>query len=77
MSEQWLQSLTTAGPQQGFELALKLSRASIKAIQPSEQVRKELRSDYDSDSGQLIAAAHVVAANFATVAAANRYWREE
>jgi hypothetical protein len=76
MSAQWLQSLSTPGPQEGFELALKLSRASIKAIQPSEQVRKELRLSYDSDAERLIAASHVVAVNFATIAAANAYWRE-
>jgi hypothetical protein len=76
MNAQWLQSLSTPSPQEGFELALKLSRASIKAIQPSEQVRKELRPSYDSDAEQLIAS-HVVAVNFATIAAANAYWREK
>jgi hypothetical protein len=77
MSAQWLESLSTRSPQEGFELALRLSRASIKAIQPSETIRKELRSSYDSDAEQLIAASHVVAVNFATIAAANAYWREK
>ena len=52
--QHWLESLSTLNPQ--VEFALKLSRASIKAIQPSEQVRKELRPSYDSDAEKLIAA---------------------
>jgi hypothetical protein len=77
MNEQWLGSLSAPSAQEGFELALKISRASIKAIQPSEKTRKELRPTYDSDAERLIAASHVVAVNFATIAAANEYWRKK
>ncbi|WP_456721489.1 hexameric tyrosine-coordinated heme protein [Bradyrhizobium sp. USDA 4350] len=41
------------------------------------KTRKELRPTYDSDAERLIAASHVVAVNFATIAAANEYWREK
>jgi hypothetical protein len=36
-----------------------------------------LRSVYETDADALIAASHVVAVNFATVAAANGYWRAQ
>lgn len=75
MSEQWLLSLSAPDPQAGFELALKLSRATVKAMQPSEEIRKEVRPAYERDAEKLIAASHVVAVNFSTIAAANGYWR--
>lgn len=75
MNEPWLTSLQTDTPQAGFDLAVKLSRVSIKTIQPVDDVRKELRAAYDSDTTQLIASAHVIALNFQTVSAANNYWR--
>lgn len=73
--ETWLPTLKTASPQDGFELAVKLSRVAVKLTQPSEAARAEGRKDYESDSAQLIAASQVVAVNFQTVAAANDYWR--
>jgi hypothetical protein len=38
--------LKPATPQEGFELAIKLSRMSIKYMQPDEAVRKRLRTAY-------------------------------
>jgi hypothetical protein len=73
--EMWLPTLKAASPQEGFELAVKLSRVAVKLMQPSDAVRTATRKDYETDSAQLIAASHVVAANFQTVAAANAYWR--
>lgn len=75
MTESWLPSLKTATPQEGFELAAKLARLGVKLTQPSAEIRDKLRSEYDEDSEQLIAASHVVAVHFQTVAAANNYWR--
>ena len=75
MTEPWLTSLQTDTPQAGFDLAVKLSRVSIKTIQPVDEIRKELRAAYDQDTIQLIASAHVIALNFQTVSAANNYWR--
>ncbi|HUH51978.1 MAG TPA: hexameric tyrosine-coordinated heme protein [Flavobacterium sp.] len=74
-NEIWLGSLITDTPQEGRELAMKMSRKSIAAIQTDPEVRKQLRSDYASDTAQLIASAQVVALEFQTVAQANNYWK--
>ena len=76
MTDAWLPSLITETPDQGFALAVKLSRMAVKLAQPSDEVRARLRSDYEHNADSLIALSQVVAANFATVAAANGYWRE-
>jgi hypothetical protein len=75
MADTWLLTLHTETPQAGFELATKLSRMGVKVTQPSDDIRKQLRSAYDHDTAQLIATSHVIAINFQTVAAANNYWR--
>jgi hypothetical protein len=75
MSEPWLTTLQTATPQDGFALAVHMSRQAVKATQPSEEVRAKLRPAYDHDSAQLIAASQVIATNFQTIAAANNWWR--
>lgn len=74
MSDLWLTTLITDTPEAGFNLAVKLARTGVKAIQPSAEVRSALRSAYDHDSAQLIASSHVIAVHFQTVAAANQYW---
>jgi hypothetical protein len=76
MSELWLKSLITETPQEGFELAIKLSRMGVKYTQPSDEVRQKLRHDYDEKVDSLIASSHVVATNFQTISAANNYWRD-
>jgi hypothetical protein len=76
MSEVWLQSLVTDTPQQGFELAVILSRRGVKYTQPDAEVLKRLRPEYAESAEDLIAASHVVAVNFQTIAAANDYWRQ-
>lgn len=73
--EIWLPSLITKTPQEGRELAIKMARKSIAAIQTNPEVRKKLRDDYASDTKQLIASANVIALEFQTVAAANNYWK--
>ncbi len=75
MSDHWLSTLKTATPQEGYELAIKLSRMGVKYTQPSDEVRKKLRDDYANDADGLTAAAHVIAVNFQTVSAANDYWK--
>ncbi|WP_259055044.1 hexameric tyrosine-coordinated heme protein [Methylohalomonas lacus] len=72
----WLPSLITATPEEGFELAVKMSRTSVKTIQPDVEVLKKLRPAYAHDPDSLIAATHVVAVNFRTIAEANNYWRD-
>ncbi|GAA0892684.1 hexameric tyrosine-coordinated heme protein [Fulvivirga kasyanovii] len=73
--ENYIPSLITATPQEGRELAIKLARKSIAAIQTDPEIRKKLRSDYANDTNQLIGSAQVVAIEFQTIAAANNYWR--
>ncbi|MDM7858818.1 hexameric tyrosine-coordinated heme protein [Thiopseudomonas acetoxidans] len=75
MTDSWLTSLITATPQEGFELAITLSRRGVKYTQPDPEVLHRLRPDYANSADSLTAASHVIAVNFQTVAAANNYWR--
>jgi glycerate-2-kinase len=68
-------SLITATPEEGRQLAIKLSRLIIKATQPDTAVRERLRPIYAEDAAMLIAIGQTVATEFATIAAANNYWR--
>jgi hypothetical protein len=68
-------SLLTETPEDGRQLAVKLARLTVKLTQPDEQKRQQLRAAYDSDAMMLIAVSQVVAIEFATIAAANNYWR--
>lgn len=69
-------TLITATPQEGRELAIAIARKTVGAIQPDVEVRKGLRPAYAGDADSLTMAAHVVAIEFATIAAANDYWRD-
>lgn len=71
----WLTSLITDNPQQGFELAITLSRRGIKYTQPDTEVLHKLRPQYANDPDALTAASQVIAINFQTIAAANDYWK--
>jgi len=75
MADNWLTTLITDTPQEGFELAITLSRRGVKYTQPDGEVLHKLRPEYANDAESLTAASHVVALNFQTVAAANGYWR--
>ncbi len=68
-------TLITATPDKGRALAIKIARLTVKAIQPDADVRQKLRPVYAEDADSLTMAAHVVAIEFATIAAANNYWR--
>ncbi|MFC5042359.1 hexameric tyrosine-coordinated heme protein [Ornithinimicrobium kibberense] len=52
-----------------------MARKSVGAIQPDAEMRKALRPGYASAADSLTMAAQVVAIEFATIAAANDYWR--
>lgn len=71
----WLTSLKTNTPQEGFELAIKLSQKGVEYTQPSEAVRTKLRPKYSRNANSLILVSQVIAINFQTVAAANNYWK--
>jgi hypothetical protein len=68
-------TLITATPEEGRALAITLARHTVHAMQKELEVLKAGRVKYASDAYGLIAAGHVVAVEFATIAAANNYWR--
>jgi Hexameric tyrosine-coordinated heme protein (HTHP) len=69
-------SLLTATPEEGRQLAVQMARLIIKLTQPDEAKRQQIREAYGNDAMMLIAAGHVVATEFATIAAANHYWQK-
>ena len=68
-------TLITATPDEGRALAFMMARHSIHNMQPDLDVLKGGRPNYSTNPDSLIAASHVVAVEFATIAAANNYWR--
>ena len=75
MTDSWLPTLLTETPEEGYALAVRLSRTAVKFTQPSAEVRERVRADYADDFNALIAISQVVATNFHTVSVANGYWR--
>jgi hypothetical protein len=75
MDESWLPTLNTSTPQEGFELAVKLSRLAMMVSRSSDDDGQGTRQIQGDDVLQLIQAAHVIALNFQTIAAANDWWR--
>lgn len=73
--ENWIKSLKTETPQEGFELAIKLAQKGVEYTQPSTDIRKKIRPKYSKDADSLIAASQVISIHFQTVAAANGYWK--
>lgn len=71
----WLTSLETDTPQEGFELAITLARKGVAYTQTSPQVRERLRPQYVENPDSLTMASHVVAVHYQTIAAANNYWK--
>lgn len=71
----WLPSLIAATPEEGYDIAVKLSRMGVKKTQPDDEIRMQLRAVYEKDANTLTSASQVIATNFQTVAAANNYWR--
>ena len=74
--EVWLETLIVNTPQEGRDLAIKMARKSIAAIQTDPEIRKKLRPAYANDTAQLIDSAQVIATEFQTIAAANNYWKK-
>ncbi len=68
-------SLITATAEEGRQLAVKMARLIIKVTQPDAEMREKLRPKYAEDAGLLIAIGQTVATEFATIAAANNYWK--
>src|SRR5205085_316151 len=68
-------TLITKTAEDGRALAVLLARNSIHAMQGELETLKAGRAQYAHDPYGLIAASHVIAVEFATIAAANDYWR--
>ena len=71
----WLPSLITDTPEDGYELAIKLSRMAVKKTQPDDAARERMRPDYANNADSLTQVSLVVATNFNTVAQANGFWK--
>lgn len=71
----WLPSLITATPEEGYDLAVKLSRMAVKKTQPDDEARAKMRPDYANNADSLTLVSQVVATHFQTVALANNHWR--
>ncbi len=69
-------TLITATPEAGRALAMAMARHTIHNIQPDLDVLKDGRPGYGSNPDSLIAASQVVAIEFQTIAAANKYWHK-
>lgn len=74
--ETWLPSLMTETPAEGFDLAVSMARKAVTTTQTDIDALHALRPNYAHDPQSLIDVSGVVADYFATVAAANDYWRE-
>lgn len=68
-------TLITNTPEEGRQLAVKMARLIIKITQPDAEKRGKMRPIYSENPGLLIAVGQAVATEFATIAAANNYWR--
>lgn len=68
-------SLRTQTPEAGRQLAMKLARMTIRVTQPDADERARQRDIYSSDPSMKIALGQTVAIEFATIAAANDFWR--
>ena len=72
----WLSSLITPTPEEGYELAITLSRMAVKKTQPDDASRERMRPDYANNADSLTQVSLVVATNFNTVAQANNFWKD-
>lgn len=68
-------SLLTKTPEEGRQLAVKMARPIIKITQPDPEMREKMRPQYAGNPEMLIAIGQTVATEFATIAAANNYWK--
>tara|TARA_R100000789_G_scaffold30499_1_gene34203 strand:- start:2158 stop:2406 length:249 start_codon:yes stop_codon:yes gene_type:complete len=71
-----LPTLTTTTPAEGYDLAVELSRMSIKLTQPDAELRDRMRPDHAQDAEALILVTQVVATHFAAVASVNNFWKD-
>ncbi|MGW0807875.1 hexameric tyrosine-coordinated heme protein [Nonomuraea sp. NPDC002799] len=68
-------TLKTASPEEGRALAIAMIRNTVHTIQPDLDILQAGRPHYSTDTTGLMEATQIVALEFATIAAANDYWR--
>lgn len=69
-------TLITATAEEGRALAITMARHSIHNIQPDLDVLVAGRPVYSANPDSLVAVSQVIAIEFQTIAAANKYWRD-
>lgn len=74
-ADNYVPSLITETPYEGRQLAIKLVRKTIGAIQTEADAKHRVRAKYAEDPLLLMNAAELVAIEFKTIAIANDYWR--
>ncbi|MEM7277915.1 MAG: hexameric tyrosine-coordinated heme protein [Pseudomonadota bacterium] len=74
--DDYVPSLMTNTPYEGRQLAITLARKSIHEMQSDPEIKARIRRDYSQNGADLIAAGHVIATEFRTIAEANDYWRQ-
>lgn len=73
--EDYMPSLITKTPLEGRNLAIKIVRKTIGAIQQDSGIKQAVREKYQDDPELLMYATELVAIEFKTIAIANNYWR--
>ncbi|MBW1294429.1 hexameric tyrosine-coordinated heme protein [Aquimarina litoralis] len=71
----WLPSLITNNPQEGFELAIKLSQMGIKASNSNNELFKNTELNYYPNVIRASNLSQLIALSFHTIALANNYWK--
>lgn len=77
MASEFPASLVTPNAEEGLQLAIRLARLGVKAVQPDMDILRRLRPKYSEDAHELIASSHVMAVHFQTIARVNDYWRDQ
>lgn len=73
----WLTSLKTDTPQEGYELAIEMAKRGVAYMQPSLDTRKAAWSVYTEKGESLMFGSLVIATHFQTIAKANGYWPDK
>lgn len=72
-----ISSLITETPEEGYQLAVQLSRKAISTMVPDLETRKKMYPDYIGDAKNLTHASEVVAIHFHTISLANDFWKDK
>lgn len=70
-------SLITETPEEGYQLAVQLSRKAISTMLPDLESRQKMHPDYIGDAKNLTHASEVIAIHFQTISQANDFWKDK